>query len=195
MRSTVSRIRRADRHPGAAPGRLRRHGVAARTDGRPDRQRARLRARRRAASPSRSAGSAASVPATTSETQVPTEEAVVAAFNEEHDDIELIFEMIDYDEAYDALAVQIAGGNPPDILGPVGGTGAAAFEGEWLDLTDADRVDRPRPVAVLGGVGRVLPGRGAGPGRPAVRHLPVDAVLPALDVRRGRPRVSAAGVR
>ncbi len=70
------------------------------------------------------------------ETQVPTEEAVVAAFNEEHDDIELVFEMIDYDEAYDALAVQIAGGNPPDILGPAGGTAAAAFEGEWLDLTD-----------------------------------------------------------
>jgi len=70
------------------------------------------------------------------ETQVPTEEAVVAAFNEEHDDIELIFEMIDYDDAYDALAVKIAGGDPPDILGPVGGTGSAAFEGEWLDLTE-----------------------------------------------------------
>ena len=70
------------------------------------------------------------------ETQVPTEEAVVAAFNEEHDDIELVFEMVDYDEAYDVLATQIAGGNPPDILGPAGGTAAAAFEGEWLDLTD-----------------------------------------------------------
>ncbi len=70
------------------------------------------------------------------ETQVPTEEAVVAAFNESHDDIELVLEVVDYDQAYDALAVQIAGGNPPDILGPVGGTGSAAFEGEWLDLTD-----------------------------------------------------------
>ena len=70
------------------------------------------------------------------ETQVPTEEAVVAAFNESHDDIELVLEVVDYDSAYDALAVQIAGGNAPDILGPVGGTGAAAFEGEWLDLTE-----------------------------------------------------------
>ncbi len=70
------------------------------------------------------------------ETQVPTEEAVVAAFNESHDDIELVLEVVDYDSAYDALAVQIAGGNAPDILGPVGGTGAAAFEGQWLDLTD-----------------------------------------------------------
>ncbi|HEY6608541.1 MAG TPA: extracellular solute-binding protein [Candidatus Limnocylindria bacterium] len=70
------------------------------------------------------------------ETQVPTEEAVVAAFNESHDDIELVLEVVDYDSAYDALAVQIAGGNAPDILGPVGGTGAAAFEGQWLDLTE-----------------------------------------------------------
>ena len=70
------------------------------------------------------------------ETQVPTEEAVVAAFNEEHDDIELVLEVVDYDQAYDVLATQIAGGNSPDILGPVGGTGSAAFEGEWLDLTD-----------------------------------------------------------
>ena len=39
------------------------------------------------------------------ETQVPTEEAVVAAFNESHDDIELVLEVVDYDSAYD-----VAGG-------------------------------------------------------------------------------------
>jgi multiple sugar transport system substrate-binding protein len=70
------------------------------------------------------------------ETQVPTEERVVEEFNASHDDIELVLEVVDYDLAYDALAVQIAGGNAPDILGPVGGTGSAAFDGEWLDLTD-----------------------------------------------------------
>ena len=69
------------------------------------------------------------------ETQVPTEERIVEEFNASHDNIELVLEVIDYDLAYDALAVQIAGGNAPDILGPVGGTGAAAFEGQWLDLT------------------------------------------------------------
>src|SRR5688500_6922852 len=69
------------------------------------------------------------------ETQVPTEERIVAEFNESHDDIELVLEVVDYDSAYDALATQIAGGNAPDILGPVGGTGAAAFDGQWLDLT------------------------------------------------------------
>ncbi len=129
------------------------------------------------------------------ETQVPTEEAVVAAFNESHDDIELVLEVVDYDSAYDALAIQIAGGNAPDILGPVGGTGSAAFEGEWLDLTDVIESTWPRSDPVLGGIGRVLPGRGSGAGRTAVRHLPVDAVLPALDVRRGWPRVSAPGIR
>ena len=70
------------------------------------------------------------------ETQVPTEERIVEEFNASHDNIELVLEVVDYDLAYDALAVQIAGGNAPDILGPVGGTGAAAFEGQWLDLTD-----------------------------------------------------------
>jgi multiple sugar transport system substrate-binding protein len=69
------------------------------------------------------------------ETQVPTEERVVEEFNASHDNIELVLEVVDYDLAYDQLAVQIAGGNAPDILGPVGGTGAAAFEGQWLDLT------------------------------------------------------------
>jgi multiple sugar transport system substrate-binding protein len=69
------------------------------------------------------------------ETQVPTEERIVEEFNASQDEIELVLEVVDYDLAYDALAVQIAGGNPPDILGPVGGTGSAAFEGEWLDLT------------------------------------------------------------
>jgi multiple sugar transport system substrate-binding protein len=68
------------------------------------------------------------------ETQVPTEERIVEEFNASQDEIELVLEVVDYDLAYDALAVQIAGGNPPDILGPVGGTGSAAFEGEWLDL-------------------------------------------------------------
>lgn len=68
--------------------------------------------------------------------QVPTEEAVVAAFNESHDDIELVLEIVDYDIAFDTMSTQIAGDNAPDIVGPVGVSGAEAFHGEWLDLTD-----------------------------------------------------------
>ena len=39
-----------------------------------------------------------------------------------------------YDAARDTLATQIASGNGPDIVGPVGVGGAEAFHGQWLDL-------------------------------------------------------------
>ena len=68
--------------------------------------------------------------------QVPTEEAVVAEFNETHDDIELILDIVDYEQAFDVMSTQVAGGNAPDIVGPVGVSGAEAFHGQWLDLTD-----------------------------------------------------------
>jgi multiple sugar transport system substrate-binding protein len=60
----------------------------------------------------------------------------VAAFNESHDDIELVLEIVDYDTAFDVMSTEIAGGNAPDIVGPVGVSGAEAFHGQWLDLTD-----------------------------------------------------------
>jgi multiple sugar transport system substrate-binding protein len=68
--------------------------------------------------------------------QVPTEQAVVDAFNESHDNIELVLEIVDYDTAQDVMSTEIAGGNAPDIVGPVGISGAEAFHGQWLDLTD-----------------------------------------------------------
>jgi len=68
--------------------------------------------------------------------QVPTENAVVDAFNESHDDIELVLEIVDYDTAFDVMSTEIAGGNAPDIVGPVGVSGAEAFHGQWLDLSD-----------------------------------------------------------
>ena len=61
------------------------------------------------------------------EIQVPVEEAVVAAFNESHPDINLELEVVDYDSARDAMSVEIAGGNAPDIVGPVGVSGSEAF--------------------------------------------------------------------
>ncbi len=70
------------------------------------------------------------------EIQVPVEEAVVDAFNASHPNIKLELEVVDYDSARDAMSVEIAGGNAPDIVGPVGVSGSEAFHGEWLDLTD-----------------------------------------------------------
>jgi multiple sugar transport system substrate-binding protein len=66
--------------------------------------------------------------------QIPTEEEVAAAFGTKHAGSSLKFEVVTYDQARDALATQIAAGNGPDVVGPVGVGGLAAFDGQWLDL-------------------------------------------------------------
>ncbi len=66
--------------------------------------------------------------------QVKVQEEVVKKFNASQDKIELVLEVVAYDASRDALATQIASGNPPDIVGPVGVSGAEAFHGQWLDL-------------------------------------------------------------
>jgi len=67
--------------------------------------------------------------------QIPVEEEVVADFNASQDAIELVLEVVPFDSARDTLSTQIASGNGPDIIGPVGWGGSAAFYGQWLDLT------------------------------------------------------------
>lgn len=62
------------------------------------------------------------------------QQAVVDEFNASQDKIELVLEIIDNDVAYDTLATQIAAGNAPDIVGPVGIRGRDSFKGAWLDL-------------------------------------------------------------
>jgi multiple sugar transport system substrate-binding protein len=62
------------------------------------------------------------------------QEAVVAAFNESQDEIELQIEIVDYDVAYTTLANQIATGDAPDIIGPVGRDGSNGFAGLYLDI-------------------------------------------------------------
>ncbi|MEQ8676339.1 MAG: extracellular solute-binding protein [Aggregatilineales bacterium] len=65
---------------------------------------------------------------------IEAEEAFVAEFNESQDSIELILEVVDNTQAYDVLNTQIAAGNAPDIVGPMGIRGRASFPGVWLDL-------------------------------------------------------------
>lgn len=67
--------------------------------------------------------------------QITAQEAVVEAFNSSHDDIEIVLEIVENDVAYDTLATQMASGNPPDIIGPVGRDGSNSFAGQFLDLT------------------------------------------------------------
>ena len=66
--------------------------------------------------------------------QLTAEQEVVDAFNAAHPDIKLVTEIVTYDAAFDTLATELAAGNPPDIVGPMGVDGAESFHGQWLDL-------------------------------------------------------------
>ncbi len=68
--------------------------------------------------------------------QLKAEDAVVKAFNSTHPNIKLVFDHAAYSGARDALSTEIASGNGPDVVGPVGVGGSEAFHGQWLDLTD-----------------------------------------------------------
>jgi multiple sugar transport system substrate-binding protein len=68
--------------------------------------------------------------------QVEVEQKVVEQFNASHPKIQLILEVVTYNAARDTLATELASGNPPDIVGPVGVGGANAFFGQWLDLSE-----------------------------------------------------------
>jgi multiple sugar transport system substrate-binding protein len=50
-------------------------------------------------------------------------------------EIELVLEVVPFESSRDTLATQIASGNGPDIIGPVGWGGSNAFFGQWLDLS------------------------------------------------------------
>ena len=66
---------------------------------------------------------------------VAAQEAIVADFNESQDEIEVVLEIVDNAQAYDVLSTQIAAGNAPDIVGPMGIRGRASFPGAWMDLS------------------------------------------------------------
>lgn len=66
--------------------------------------------------------------------QVATQEEVVADFNASQDKIELVLEIVPNDSAVQTLSTQIASGNGPDVIGPVGWTGSNSFFGQWLDI-------------------------------------------------------------
>ena len=65
---------------------------------------------------------------------VEVEKAVIEQWNSTHEDIKIAGEFVLYAQAYDTLAAEVASGNPPDIVGPVGYGGANAFPDQWLDL-------------------------------------------------------------
>lgn len=67
--------------------------------------------------------------------QVPVEQEVVDAFNASQDRIELVMEVVTNEASRDTLATEIASGNGPDVIGPVGWGGSNSFYGQWLDMS------------------------------------------------------------
>ncbi|MGE5265296.1 MAG: ABC transporter substrate-binding protein, partial [Acidobacteriota bacterium] len=66
---------------------------------------------------------------------IPKEKAWVEKFNASQNEIQLILQVVHNPESYDTLKAQIAAGNPPDIVGPVGKAGRASFTGSWADIS------------------------------------------------------------
>lgn len=67
--------------------------------------------------------------------EIEKEEAFVEAFNAKYGDrYTLVLDVVQNETAYDVLKTQIASGDVPDIVGPVGVRGMYSFEGAWLDM-------------------------------------------------------------
>jgi multiple sugar transport system substrate-binding protein len=68
--------------------------------------------------------------------EIERENAFVEKFNAKYGDkYTLVMDVVPNETAYDVLKTQIAAGDVPDIVGPVGIRGLASFEGAWLDLS------------------------------------------------------------
>jgi len=68
--------------------------------------------------------------------EIERETAFVEKFNAKYGDkYKLVMDIVPNETAYDVLKTQIAAGDVPDIVGPVGIRGLASFEGAWLDLS------------------------------------------------------------
>jgi multiple sugar transport system substrate-binding protein len=67
--------------------------------------------------------------------QIDAQRAFAAAYNKSQSNIVLKIEIVPNTNAYDVLKTEIAAGNAPDIIGPVGVKGRNGFEGLFLDMT------------------------------------------------------------
>jgi multiple sugar transport system substrate-binding protein len=66
--------------------------------------------------------------------QITIQEDVVKDYNASQDKIQLILEVVPHAAGRDTLSTEIASGNGPDIVGPVGWAGSNDFYGQWLDI-------------------------------------------------------------
>lgn len=71
----------------------------------------------------------------TNSEQIAVQNKVVEEFNASQDEIELVINIASANEAADDLfTTLVAGGTPPDIVGPVGVGGSNRYEDLWADL-------------------------------------------------------------
>jgi len=71
--------------------------------------------------------------------QLAAEQSVVDDFNADaaraKDKIQLVMEVVPYASAKDTVLTEIAAGNGPDVIGPIGWNGSMALHGQFADLT------------------------------------------------------------
>ncbi len=76
--------------------------------------------------------------------QIAAQEALAEEFNDTHDDIEIEFLIVPYEQAVERLLAMVSGGEPPDLIGPGGVDTAANYFDFWADvspLIEADNLD------------------------------------------------------
>lgn len=66
--------------------------------------------------------------------EITKETAWVNNFNKAHPDTCLLLQVVNNAQATGTLKAMMAAGTPPDIVGPVGKVGRAAFKGSWADI-------------------------------------------------------------
>ena len=71
----------------------------------------------------------------TSPEQLAPQLALQDRFNSTHDDLQIEFFIVPHDTSEDQLTTMIAGGNPPDLVGPNGVSTIALFLNNWADIT------------------------------------------------------------
>src|SRR5450432_3023981 len=71
----------------------------------------------------------------TEDAQQKAQDALAKLWNDKNPDIQIKFEYNDYNSARDVLLTQVAAGNAPDIVGPVGIGGINSTGDLWADLS------------------------------------------------------------
>jgi multiple sugar transport system substrate-binding protein len=66
--------------------------------------------------------------------QIELHNQIAKEFNESHDDIQIEFITVPYEEHSTKFSTMLAGDMAPDIVMPIGVAGTAEFQDEWLDL-------------------------------------------------------------